>query len=69
MVINQVLKEVEGKYKTSVNNVSEEPQVFPVTDLKRHLLVFSYQGHKGDLIMKSMRKRLKTLLPDDIKTD
>ena len=57
-VINQVLNEVEEKHHTSVNNISEEWQVSPVTDLKCHLLV-----------IKSMKKRLKTLLPDNVKTD
>ena len=41
LVINQVLNEVEEKHKTNVNNVGEELKVFPVTDLKRHLLVLS----------------------------
>ena len=53
--------EVEEKHKTSVNNISEESKVFPVTDLKHHLLVLPYQGQKCDFIIKSMRKRLKTL--------
>ena len=43
-VINQVLYEIEEKHKTSVNNVSKESQVSPVTELKRHLLVLPYQG-------------------------
>ena len=63
-VINQVLNEVEEKHKISVNNFSEESQVFPVTDLKRHLLVLPYQGQKSNFIIKSMKKRLKALLPD-----
>ena len=68
-VINQVLNEVEEKHKTNVNNVSEKSQVSPVTDLKRHLLVLLYQGQESDFIIKSMKKILKTLLPDNIKTD
>ena len=32
-------------------------------------MVLPYQGQKGDFIVKSMKKGLKTLLPDDIKTD
>ena len=62
--INHVLNEVEEKHKISVNNFSEESQVFPVTDLKRHLLVLPYQGQKSNFIIKSMKKRLKALLPD-----
>ena len=68
-IFNKVLNEVEEKYKTSVNNVSEESKIFPVTDLKHYLLVLPYQGQKSDFIIKSMRKRLKTLLPNNAKTD
>ena len=63
------MNEVEENHKTSVNNESEELQVSPVTDLKHHLLVLSCQGQKGDFIIKPMKKRLKTLLPDNIKKD
>ena len=45
--INQILKEVEEKHKTSVNNV------------------LSYQGQKDNFI----KKRLKPLLPYNVKTD
>ena len=57
-VINQVLNEVEEKHKISVNNVSEESQVSPVTDLKRHLLVLPYQGQKDDFII-TLRKNYR----------
>ena len=33
--------EVEEKHKTSVNDVSKESQVSPVTDLKHHFLVIT----------------------------
>ena len=69
LIQNQVLHEVEEKHKTSVNNVSKESKGSPVTDLKRHRLVLPYQGQKGNFIVKSMRKRSKTLLPDNAKTD
>ena len=68
-VINHVWNGVEEKYKTSVNNVSRESKVSLVTDLKCHLLVLPYQGQKGNFIIKSVRKGLKTLLPDNVKTD
>ena len=63
------MNEVEEKHKTSANNVSEESKVSPVTDLKRHLLILLYQGQKGGFLIKSLRKRLKTLLPDNVKTN
>ena len=49
--INQVLNEVEEKHKTSVNNISEESEVSPVTDLICYLLVLTYQGQKGDFMI------------------
>ena len=36
------LNELEEKHKTIVKNVSKEPQVFPVTDLKCYLSVLPY---------------------------
>ena len=30
------------------------------------VIVLSYQGQKGDFIIKSMKKRLKTLLPGNV---
>ena len=30
-------------------------------EVKSHLLLLPYQGQKGDFVLKSMRKRLKTL--------
>ena len=35
---------------------------------KNHLLLLPYQGQKGDFALKSMRKRLKTLLPNYFNT-
>ena len=31
---------------------------------KEHLLIVPYQGKKGDYVIKSMKKRMKCLLPD-----
>ena len=63
------MNEVEEKHKSSVNNVSKESQVSPVTDPKHHLLVLPYQAQKSDFIIKSMKKRLKTQISDNVKTD
>ena len=60
---------VEQKHKTSVNTFSEESQVSPVNDLKCHLSVLPYQGQKGNFVIKSMKKRLKNLLPDNGQTN
>ena len=68
-VLNQLLNEVEEKHKTSLNNVSKKSQVSAETDLKRHLLVLPYQDQNDNFIIKSMKKRLKTLLSDNFKTD
>ena len=32
------------------------------------MLLLSYEGPKGDFVLKSMRKRLKTLLPNNFNT-
>ena len=34
----------------------------------QHLLLVLYQGKKGDFVVKSMKKRMKTLLPTNIRT-
>ena len=47
----------------------EESQVSPVNDLNCHFLVLPYQGHNGGFLIKSIKKSLKTLLPDNVKTD
>ena len=62
------MNKAEEKHKASVN-VTEESQISPVTGLKRYLLVLLYEGQNGDFIIKLMNERLKTLLPDYIKTD
>ena len=63
------MNEVEEKDSTKVNNVSEESKVSSVTDLKCYLLVLPCEGQKDDFIIKSMRKKLKTLFPYNVKTD
>ena len=63
------MNDTEKKHKIKVNNIGEESQVSPVTYLKRHFLVLPCQGKKGNFIIKSMKKRLKTLLRDNVKTD
>lgn len=35
--------------------------------MKSHLLVLQHQGQKGKFTIKSVKKRFKTLLPDNIK--
>ena len=63
-VINQVVQQVEAKQRTVMhsNNLPmdnfEQPSA---NEVKSHLLLLPYQGQKGDFVLKSMRKRLKTL--------
>ena len=63
------MNEVEEKCKTSVNSISEGAKVSPLTGLKYHSLASKYKGQGDDFNIKSMKKTLKTLLPDNIKTD
>ena len=46
-------------------NVVEERNV---NEEKQHLLFVPYQGKKGDFVIKSIKKRMKTLLPTNIRT-
>ena len=48
---------------------TNEWEVSLVTNLKCDLIILLYQGQRDDFIIKSIKKRLKTLLPDNIKTD
>ena len=41
----------------------EQPST--TNEQKSHLLLLLYQGQKGDFVLKSMRKRLKTSLPSN----
>ena len=34
---------------------------------KRHLLTIPYQGEKGDYLIKSMKRNLRTILADNVK--
>ena len=45
---------------------SEQPSA--TNEEKSHLLLLPYQGQKCDFALKSMRKRLKTLLPNNFNT-
>ena len=48
-----------------LNDVVEKRNV---NEQKQHLLLVPYQGKKGDFVIKSMKKRMKTLLPTNIRT-
>ena len=70
-VINQVVEQVEAKHRTvrHINNLAmdvEQPSA--TNEEKSHLLLLPYQGQKGDFVLKSMTKRLKTLLPNNFNT-
>ena len=43
-------------------------QLFTTNEEKTHLLLLPYQGQKGNFVLKSMRTRIKTLLPNDFNT-
>ena len=66
-VINQVIKQVEHKhtqqnlvYKIAENN---EPSV----ENKKHLLLLPYHGEKGNYVIKSLKKQIRKLLPENVK--
>ena len=47
-------------------NDFEQPSA--TNEEKSHLLLLPYQGQEGDFVLKSMRKRLKTFLPNNFNT-
>ena len=71
-VINQVVEQVEAKYRTVMhgNNLPmddfEQPSA--KNEKKNHLLLLSYQEQKGNFASNSTRKRLKRLLPNNFNT-
>ena len=71
-VINQVFTQVkeEHKNRTYNNNIKNSIAV-PITleneNEKQHLLTIPYQGEKGDYLIKSMKRNLKKILPNNVK--
>ena len=65
-VINQVTEHVEAKHRNVTRNNNLTMDDFEQSN--SHLLLLSYEGPKGDFVLKSMRKRLKTLLPNNFNT-
>ena len=76
-IINQLFKQVKAKQRdpipnSNVSNANEAVQTSNQTivekhDDKKHLLMIPYQGGKGELVMKSVRRTIKRLLLSNIK--
>ena len=70
--INQVVQQVEAKHQTVTHSnnlpMDDFEQPSATNGKKSHLLLLPYQGQKSDFVLKSMRKRLKTLLPNNFNT-
>ena len=74
-VIKQILQQSYGEHREQkldmantnlkLNDVVEKRKV---NEENQHLLLVPYQGKKGDFVIKSMKKRMKTLLPSNIRT-
>ena len=71
-VISQVVEHVEAKHRTVTHSknlpLDDFEQISTTNEEKSHLLLLPYQGQKGDFALKLMRKRLKTLLPNNFNT-
>ena len=65
-VITQIFQQVFENHNTADENEITTENV-PEDD-KKELLVVPYQGLKGDFVIKSMKKRLRNLLPSNVKT-
>ena len=69
-VIKQILKQVQDEQNQQNVNVPTAA-IADETNTNRkkeHLLLVPCQGKKGDYVIKSMKKRMKCLLPTDIVT-
>ena len=74
-VFKQILKQIHDEHNEqeldmtntnlNLNDVVEERNISEENQL---LLLVPYQGKKGDFVIKSMKKRMKTLLPTYIRT-
>ena len=71
-VVNQVVEQVKAKHRTvtpsNILPMDVLEQLFTTNEEKTHLLLLPYQGQKVNFVLKSMRTRLKTLLPNDFNT-
>ena len=74
-IFKQILKQSHNEHKEqeldmtymnlNLNDVVEEKNV---NEENQHLLLVAYQGKKGDFVIKYMNKRMKSLLPTNIRT-
>ena len=65
-VIKQLLEELKYNHHGTSHEVSQINEVN--NDEKSHLLLLLYSGPKGEKLIRSMKKGLKSQLPDDIVT-
>ena len=65
-VIKQLLEEVKYNHHGTSHEISQINEVN--NDEKSHLLLLPYSGPKGEKHIRSMKKALKSKLPDDIVT-
>ena len=67
-VVKQILDRAfeEHSQKNVIYTTLDEQNEAEHTTEKKHVLVLPYQGKKGNFIIKSMRKRFKSLLPQYI---
>ena len=64
-VIKKILKQVQDEKNQQNDNVQTAaiPDERNTNRKKEHFLLVPYQGKKGDYVIKSMKKRMKCLLP------
>ena len=70
--INQVFTQAKEEHKNrNYNNNMKNNIAVPITleneNEKQHLLTIPYQGEKGDYLIKSMKRNLEKILPNNVK--
>ena len=71
-VIKQVLTQVKKEhtnmnYSNNIENNIAVPIKLENKNVKPHLLPIPYQGEKGDYLIKSMKRSLIKILPNNVK--
>ena len=67
-VFTQIKEEHKNRnYNNNMKNSIKVPIKFENKNEKQHLLPILYQGEKGDYLIKSMKRNLKKILPNNVK--
>ena len=67
-IIKQIMKEVKENKRSLVTAQNDTPLHNTNNDRKIHSLVLPFAGAKGNTMLKSMNRRIKRIVPNDVNT-